>query len=47
MQGLHDFFIYFCNSSTRNGDHLILLVKTGNSHKARMLSQTTITIFLK
>ena len=40
-------FIYFHDSSTSNGDHLILLIKTGNFHKERMLSQTTIITFLK
>ena len=35
------------DSGTRNGDHLILSIKTGNAHKVRILSQTTINSFKK
>ena len=37
--------IYDC--CTRNGDHLVLLINTGNVHKQRILSLTTINTFYK
>ena len=40
-------FIHFHNSCTRNGDHLILLIKSANVHKGRMLSQSIINTFKK
>ena len=40
-------FMYFHDSHTRNGDHLIPLVKTGNAHEEKMLPQTIINIFKK
>ena len=36
------FFFYFHNSYTRNGDHLIFLIKTGNAHEERTLLQAII-----
>ena len=33
---------YFHSSCTRNGDDFILLIKKGNAHKERMLSQAVI-----
>ena len=33
------------NCCTRNGDHLNLLIKSGNGHKQRILAQTTINTF--
>ena len=41
------FFIYFHNSCIRNGEHLILLIKTGNVHKEIMLSHAIINTFKK
>ena len=35
-------FMHFHNSYKRKGDHLILLIKTGNAHEQRMLPQTII-----
>ena len=42
-----NFMYYFCNFPTRNGDHLILLIKTGNAHEERILPQTIINVFKK
>ena len=39
-------YVYFHNSCTHNGDHL-LLIKAGNACKQRMLPQTITNIFLK
>ena len=39
--------LHFHNSCTRNGDHLILSIKTGNAHKQIMLPQTIINTFKK
>ena len=38
---------YFHNSCTGHGDHLILLIKSDNVHKQRMLLQAVITTFKK
>ena len=35
-------FMHFHNSGTRNRDHLILLIKTGNAHKKIILPQIVI-----
>ena len=35
-------FMLFYNSCTRNCDHHILLIKTGNAHKQKMLPQIII-----
>ena len=35
-------FMHFHNSCTRNCDHRILLIKTANAHKQRMLPQIII-----
>ena len=41
------FFMHFHNSCTCNSDYFIFLIKTGNNHKERMLSQTIINTFKK
>ena len=38
------FFIYFHNSCTRNGDHLILLIETGNARKERMAHKLSLLL---
>ena len=40
-------FMHFQNSCTRNGDHLIFLIKTDNTHKQKILLQTIISTFKK
>ena len=40
-------FMHLCNFHARNGDHLILLIKTGNAHEEKMLPQTVISIYKK
>ena len=37
-----NFMLFFYNSCTRNCDHHILLIKTGNAHKQKMLPQIII-----
>ena len=41
------FFMHFLKVCTGNGDHFILLMKTGNALKERMLSQTITNAFEK
>ena len=38
-------FTHFYNSCTRNGDLFILLIKTGNTLKQRILPQLSLTLF--
>ena len=40
-------FMHFYISRTRNGDHLILLIKAGNAHEEKMLPPHIIDIFKK
>ena len=40
-------FMHFQNSCTRNGDHLIFLIKTDKAHKQRILLQTIVSTFKK
>ena len=40
-------FMHFHNPCTCDGDHLILLINTGNAHKGRVLPQTIVDTFKK